>query len=428
MQKMYLSLNRFNIMLILVTTSFFAWDIFLISIQTYILIGLACVVIANSELQSVSNREKLVLSLLTIYVFGGVITYLVAMPNITTKYYRVVPLITSCITPLCLMLCLFYVISSTDQINTVIEISIISLLGFFILVVAGFYFEFAYSLPVIYGSENYGQITIDLKLGGIEFLTYATWIGAIVAMIFPVILIKYFTCKNVKAQLYYFMLLSVCAYTYSQAMTRAGMLAIMAGGAMVCLFIFFKKIETSMIGSKIALVACASIAVSTYITFQIPENVIQKFYSLFYEGIYSSNINYRWWLFKNAYIYSFSNITGVGFDNMSNYLGYLLDEVNFFAWSANGVGAIGIIAFWLLSIVIFVTFLKGLKAHDPKVRTHAIIGLCTLVSTYIAANGNDKILYMPQSVFPFWCIIGACFKSLQLFARRHQLSDTFSED
>jgi hypothetical protein len=75
---------------------------------------------------------------------------------------------------------------------------------------------------------------------------------------------------------------------------------------------------------------------------------------------------------------------------------------------------LGVIGFWGIFIAMISIFIKGLLSTNMNKRLFSIIGISTIISTFMAANSSQQILAEPQTVMPFWLIMGATLKVVGL--------------
>lgn len=399
--------------------SFFAWDIYYLTVSEWIISG---IVLYNflfrlSYLKSIKLIDFWIILFWGLYIIGSIATFYNANIFLTYGQQFLLPMYHSGILPLFLFFCIFALIKNQHQSESLLRCSVLSLLGFFLLIYLGFLFGYATPINDISVVEG-DQITVDLKLGGIEFATYATWIGAMTALVFSPLVIFYIKSIGYQKPLWLF-LIFLDLILFSRALTRGGGLGMFAGivvGA-VLMNIYVKKYRKKIIFLSLILAMATAVGWSN-LTNMLPEGGKRAYQTFFEEGLNVPNILFRFALFSNAYEHAFMNIFGMGFNTLWVY--YMIDEVNFYAWSANGTGIFGIVAIWSLFLILTLRFLHIVRKHNLKTKFYGILGLMTLSTVGVAAFGNDQILHRPQSVIPFWVIMAVCFKAADIQSNDRQ--------
>lgn len=393
--------------------SFFAWNIFYLTISEWLIVGITIfnLIFRPSCLRDIKRNELIIFFLWFLYVIGAIVTFYYNNTYLTYGQQFLLPMFHSGILPFALSFCTFTMIRNYDEVESIIKCCIISILFFFLLIYLGFLFDYARPIDDIRVLEG-DQITVDLKLGGIEFVTYATWLGAMTALAFPG-LVFFFIKSAGKRKLPWFFFILLDLLFFSRALTRGGGLGIVVGMLVgMVLIIVFAKEFTRQILFVILLVAVVSVVGLYTLSDMLPEGGKRAYQSFYEQGLEVPNILFRFALFSSAYEYALSNIIGMGFNTLWVY--YLIDEVNFYSWSANGTGLLGIVAIWSLFIILALRFIHIVRKHQINKRIYGILGMTTLCTIAVAAFGNDQILHRPQSVIPFWTIMYVCLKSADI--------------
>jgi len=351
---------------------------------------------------SLSKDEKIILIFAFLYVLGGLITLLFVRMRIN-KW------INSCLIPALILYISFSLIYSLKQIDKSMIAVNLSIAGFLIITLAAFYTGYAKQMEF---HMLRGQFTTEFKIGKIEYQGWATWFGAISAMFFPLFFISSLTIKNLIHRLFNITGTVLCLYFCYRTATRGGVLSIIIGAVLIIGLSFYKLKLPYKILKRMFIIFIIITVIISFLRIEISTIVEQKFFDLFENRLQSGGVLYRANLIYDAYFSLLRNPFGIGFDKLWDE--YEIDEANFFSWSANGVGLLGVIGFWGLSITLIISFFKGLINKNVNGRLYSIIGICTLISTFIAATSSDQILHQPQTVLPFWLIIGATIKAVQL--------------
>jgi len=398
-----------NLFMILVSISFLAWRINRLSISSWGLTFIALVAITRFAKKKLNTSDTLILAMWFIYISGGFLTYFLQTNPPLVRSQQFFPTFSSGVVPLAVFICTRSLVFTEKDIERTLSSVFISMLGFFCLVVLGFIFGFAEPESAMIRD----QFNVALKLGGIEFNTTATWTGAIVAMIMPLVLIRQSRSKIFarKRLLEVFVILAGII-TFINSFTRGSVagISISVLTLIILLHIFLRRSNLMKISRGLVLFALLFASLSLIMTF--PLDAINKFVELKEHGFQTPNIQFRRHLFESSYQYAFENFHGVGFGTL--WIESILDEVNFFAWAANGTGLLGIIGFWGVTGVYIYVFLRKLYSDFPIQRYYAIAGITSMLGTYIAAVGNDKILSFPQSTIPFWTIVTCCYVGTKL--------------
>jgi hypothetical protein len=401
--------NRlFSFCLLLIVGSFFAWEINRLSVSAWGVIILAIILTPQLIKYKSFLNDKLIIILWIIYIAGGFFTFLLQTNPPLAPSQQFFPTVYSGLVPLSIFVCIRSLATNGSRINSVIKSALLSMIFFFILVSLGFLLGFG--MPIYAGVD---QFNVDFKLGNIKFNTAATWTGAMAAMVLPITIMRLFTIRQqFRNQFLDWTILIIILITYLKSFTRGATAGIILG--IVVLF----ALSVTLLNKRAALVMSKRTLLVGFIllvlslTVVLPIESIDKFTELRYLGIETPNIRYRINLFEFSYLFAMEHFHGIGFGTL--WIESMIDEVNYYSWSANGTGLLGIIGFWGVTIVYLITFVKNLRASDQTRRCYSIAGISTLLATYTAAMGNDKILYFPQSTIPFWAIITCCYLGARL--------------
>lgn len=352
--------------------------------------------------------EKAVLMFGLCYISGGFLTmYYVA--------FELAAWLSACVAPVILLFLCFGLISVTTQIEKSMTAASTAVVGFILFIGFGFLIGRAIEIP---GQEGSGQLTAMLDFGLIQFETYATWLGATPAMIFPVLFLSTLKSNGKIDKIIGYLSIFVCLYFYSRTMTRAGAISLLVSSTLIISVVSFRIHSLrSRLGSTLVLLVLLLFAILSITSVSV--GVERSFQSLLYYGMESPNMAFRVNLVTETYRGLLSNPLGVGFGSL--YQLYEIDEVIFYSWIANGVGILGVIGLFGILTILAGQFIKGLFCNDEDIRYYSLVGISTLLATLIVACGNDQILWRPQTAFPFWLIMGATFKARQIILGEHSI-------
>ena len=362
-----------------------------------------------------SKSEQGILIFSALYVLGGFLPYLFTHIGLNHLNYW----IHSCVMPSIIFYISFSLISNFRQIEKSMLVACLSMVGFLILTILAFCTEHGEQMR-FHGQQ--GQLTAVVKLGKINYTCWANWIGAMAAMIFPLFFLSSITRLINRYGLFYIFGAILSLYFVYRAGTRGGVLGLGVSIVIIIGLCFYRLKSAGKHLRRVVILSIATVTVASFININISSTVEKKFRDLIYNRTESGTYKYRASLLSDAYSLAFKNPIGTGFNDL--WVKYHIDEANFFSWSANGVGLLGVIGFWGVWIMLATSFIRGLFNIDLNKRFYSIVGLSTLVSTSIAANSSDQILHEPQTVLPFWLIMGAAFKALQL----HQDQQKFRKE
>jgi hypothetical protein len=356
---------------------------------------------------NLEKLEKAVLASGLCFIAGGFLTmyYVAFVPNAW---------LCACVAPVVLLFLCFLLIREKIQIEKSMTSASIAVIGFIFFIGLGFLTGRAIEIP---GQEGSGQLTAMLDFGLIQFETFATWLGATPAIIFPVLFLTTLKSNGKTNKIISYLSIFVCLYFYSRTMTRAGAISLLVSSSLIISIISFRIHSLrSRLGGTLILLGLLLCAVSSMT--KVSVIVERSFQSLWYDGINSPNLLFRTGLVGETFNGLLSNPLGVGFGSL--YQLYEIDEVIFYSWIANGVGIIGIIGLLGIWSILAGRFIKGLFCDNEDIRYYSLVGISTLVATLIVATGNDQILWRPQTAFPFWLIMGATFKARNIFLDSHR--------
>jgi len=396
------------IFILLITISFFAWQINRISLSSWGIIALAVLLLPQFIKKTLKVSDILIVTMWLTYITGGLLTYILQNNTPLAPSQQFFPTAMSGIVPLAVFLCSNTILNRRDLIEKAISASFLSLIGFFFLVVFGMALGYGKPIPMNIGD----QFNVDFKLGQIVFNTTATWIGCLAIMPVPIcwLIITTGQFSNAMKRLSFFLLI-ICTVSFIKSFTRSSIIGLIINFTLLYLFRFFFWGKFAMRHNLVYYTAII-IMIASFIIIDIPSSAIDKLIEFKYIGLDSPNIVFRQFLIENSLNYAWKHFYGIGFGVLWNEM--MLDEVNFFAWAVAGTGLLGAIGLVGVALIYTIAFVRGLFKIDPHQKLYSIAGLITLLSTIVSSQGNDKILYFPQSTIPFWVIITCCYIATRL--------------
>lgn len=384
-----------------VMTSWFNWRTTFLSF-TELMMGAVFFMFVLKQISSHANirinrHQKRLLFFSCLYVGGGLLCSL----------YNNIPIgvwVGACLLPFFLLYISIVLIKSLKEAKTAEFAAKISLYGFAGFTVFAFLTGHAEQIPF---HQARGQFTAIVEFGGIKYMGWANWLGAAVAMAFPMLFLKYLTENKMRFVQGNYLLLLTCIFLAYRTGTRGCAIGVVTSSTIIFLLSYHKGLFKTNNRLLYLIVPIAIIVSYSAITVN---PVVELKFRLMLESFGDATLHRQNLLFT-AYENLLSNPIGNGFS--SEWDQYSIDESNFFTWSANGVGLIGVIGFVGMLITLLHSFIRGLGQSDSKLRYYSILGIGVLVATIFGANSSDQILHQAQTLMPFWLIMGTCFQMSQ---------------
>lgn len=350
-----------------------------------------------------TKKEIVLIGFFLIYILGGFL-------NILFTHVGLGVWIDVCVFPLIIVYLSFSLISSPKQVRIAI------VLGFLSLIVCLIFATIALKLGSGGQIENQvsgGQLSAEGSVGRIKFIFWATHVGAAAAMALPLVIVFSLYSESIKQRLLFTLGSMIALYIGYRAATRGFAIATAASVSIIIMLLFL-RMRRKRLRLMNGIIKYVFILCMFFVIFQpsVSTNVQDKFYELYNAGLSDRTFVTRINLISDAYGSLLDNPIGVGYNTLFRLYG--TDEANFYSWSANGVGLIGVIGFWGIIAILLIQFIKAVFNRNIEVEIFSIIGIGTMISTLISALSSQTILFHPHSAFAFWVVMGAVFKSTYL--------------
>lgn len=350
------------------------------------------------------RNEIAILVSAAIFCLGGII-------SMEFTHYDINSWVKGCAIPFIVIFLIIFILKNVVDADRFVFFSSMAVTGFILLIFFSLLTGLGTRIP---GTEFKDQLAVQIHFAGIDFETYATWLGAVAAMIFPLNFISAIFFSKLSRLLWYLLSLAVSLVFYYYTFTRAGAIAILVAFIFIiaAVYLGFRDFRGRLY--KTSFIVTGFFLLMT-ILLGIGQGIFNNFQLLYYYGTDVPNIAHRINLLSISYGNLLHSPLGMGFNTL--WIRYGIDEVNYFSWIANGVGVIGLAGLFFVLAIISTELTKGLFHKNRKCRFYAILGISTLLSTLIAANANDQILWRSQSTIPFWTISMTSFKVCSLYRR-----------
>jgi hypothetical protein len=254
-----------------------------------------------------------------------------------------------------------------------------------------------------------GRMAAEISFGWMTYALWGNWLGATAVMAMPSAIVLMLTAPNFSRKVLFFIAALFLLYYGLRAATMGAMIGI--GFSIVSVLILSyanattrQKLNYQILGNIFFVIIVFGI-----ISFMKSEAILSKIEEYQKLGIDVPNVQFRLNLLLEAYGSLLRNPAGIGLGK--NWLKFGIDECNYFVVLANGMGAMGVIGFIGASLLFASRFFKTLlnSKELPRV-VFAVIGLSTMISTFVGAQSSDQILLLVQTNVPFWVIMTSAYK------------------
>jgi len=353
-----------------------------------------------------SGYEAAILFLSSFYILGGRLCSIATRSGILQS-------ISICAVPMCAFYVCTSLISSFKQAEKVVLAATISTVSFFLLIDIGLKTGLAEPIAV---HSAVGRLAVYVDVWRFRYAIWGNWLGALASMTVPSAFVLFMINNKMNRLAHYYLFVTIiCLYYGLRSATLGAVFSMFAGLTLVIILLSTKvKIQIETIISLLILTFFVAF-ISVVFNIQASVGLYNKFDELLNYGLSVPNFIYRTNLLLEAYSSLLINPIGIGFGTLWTVA--KIDEANFFSTFANGTGLLGVLSFWGMCILLVGRFVKTVwSTENRRAAIYAIVGICTIISTFVAAMSSDQILLMPPTSLPFWMIIGATYKSTYFVA------------
>jgi hypothetical protein len=354
-----------------------------------------------SGFKGASASMKIVICLLLIFAINGVAAQYLTRNILAAPKGWVTEAFRATVVPLLVAALINTYVRTKPQIDRCVLFANIGLAAFFLFHYASNLLGFSDEVQ-----ESPGQLTTVFERDSMNYIIWATWYGALAAVMLPAPLIKILTGERFSA--IYGLTAVVSAIALKLAATRAGILG--WSWSIVTALISSKLLLKGTKAYRVLIPLCVMGAFVAAGSLNISHQAMEKLVSATRDGMGEYGFSYRRSLIADSYRGLREHFFGIGFSTLWHT--DQTDEANYFVYVANGVGVVGIVSILLvLSYILYRSGRRCLAPGSDYGRRYAVICFILVVTVVITANSSWAIVAESQTSIPIWSIIICCLKA-----------------